>query len=229
MFFNHASTIHIISIWLFVIAVLSLLFQNLAQSQVLQHSSHETNFCLAGQDCTTDIMATTAGKLDSSKPVIDAVLAKVHNALKKGSPYPASPSFFIANLITIDSEGYPASRSVVAREIANDLSYLRFQTRANTRKLVHLKGNNKVAVTYVDGRGKGGWVTFRGEVELQNRSDGEVDIHMTVFKLEAMNYNEKLMQDNDGWQPEMLVRNPDASGSMLAGVWLRVPYDQCFQ
>ena len=158
--------------------------------------------------------------IDSSKPVIDAILAKVHSALKKGSPYSASPGRFIANLITIDADGFPASRCLNAREISKDFTYLRFQTRASTRKLVHLRGNNKVAITYVDGRGKGGWVTLRGEAELQNRSDGEVDIHVNVLKIESVNYNEELMQDDSGWQPEMLQRVADDSG----GPWTRVAY-----
>jgi general stress protein 26 len=78
---------------------------------------------------------------------------------------------YIANLITIDEEGFPASRSVVAREYNQDLSVFRLQTRKNTRKIAQIRKNKKIAVTYVDQRGRGGWVTFRGEAELKDRAD----------------------------------------------------------
>lgn len=154
--------------------------------------------------------------------LVAEILERTWKGIKEGSPYHGAKDHYIVNLVTTDLDGFPSSRSVVAREIAPDFSYFRIQTRDTTRKVAELQRNRNVALSYVDQRGRGGWITFKGVADLAQRKDGDVDIHISVRKLEAYNHNVNLMQDKDKWEPEILVKDEGTGG---AGPWRRVMYE----
>ena len=152
----------------------------------------------------------------SESKEISRILSSCVRALQDESPYNHVFPMRVTSLITLDADGLVSSRAVQPRERSDDLSYFRIQTWANTRKVAELRRNPVCSMTFVDQRGRGGWLTFKGRARLEERRDGEIDIHFDVLKLEAMDYNEKIMQDRDGWEPETLVRSD--------GKWKRVKY-----
>jgi len=123
-------------------------------------------------------------------------------------------------LITADPDGFAFSaRVVVPREISDDLSYFRLNTQPETRKAAEIQKDARCSLMYWDQRGKQGWLTLKGsvtKVESQQGNDRSVDLHFSAQKLEVMNYNEALCQE-DGWVPIVLLR----VGSPKS-VWQRV-------
>ena len=113
-------------------------------------------------------------------------------------------------LITADPDGFAFSaRVVVPREISDDLSYFRLNTRPETRKVAEIQKDARCSLMYWDQRGKQGWLTLKGSVtrveSQQQGNDWSVDLHFSAQKLEVMNYNEALRQE-DGWVPIVLLR-----------------------
>lgn len=123
-----------------------------------------------------------------------------------------------ASLVTLDASGFPSARTIVPREIAEDLSYFRLQTRAETLKLEEIVNNPRVSLAYQDQRGRQGWLTVKGMATLDSAGRGrsgrsagpdQVNIHVEVTEIRGMSYLVDLMGDKDGWVPITLVRDSD--------------------
>merc|ERR1719174_2124570 len=86
-------------------------------------------------------------------------------------PYNAAPAVGVqlhpAALTSMDSSGYPSTRTVVPGFVAQDLSEIQMTTQKGTRKEAEIKSNPKVAVHFQDKRGRGGWVTLKGEALMK--------------------------------------------------------------
>ena len=110
-------------------------------------------------------------------------------------------------LVTVDDAGFPSARTVVPREISEDLSYFRLQTGPATEKLRELQSNPRVCLNYQDHRGRQGWLTVKGTARVEGRTDGEFNLHVDVTELRGYSYPEKLMEDKNGIQcPVSFVR-----------------------
>merc|ERR1719330_153206 len=136
----------------------------------------------------------------------DAAVAKARRVIERVGP---------VALITLDASGFPSARTVQPREVAPDLSNVRLGTRGDTRKVAELRSNPHVALNWQDQKGRGGWVTLKGVVTLEEVKP-EVRIHVDVAALEAMDYNENLKLDAEGYKPAVLVRSRDAWAWPLA-------------
>ena len=126
-------------------------------------------------------------------------------------------------LITADPDGFAFSaRVVVPREISDDLSYFRLNTRPETRKVAEIQKDARCSLMYWDQRGKQGWLTLKGsvtKVESQHQGNNRsVDLHFSAQKLEVMNYNEALRQE-DGWVPIVLQRVGSPKSAWQRVMW----------
>eukprot|EP00928_Gymnodinium_smaydae_P008595 TRINITY_DN13126_c0_g3_i1.p1 TRINITY_DN13126_c0_g3~~TRINITY_DN13126_c0_g3_i1.p1 ORF type:complete len:194 (+),score=32.69 TRINITY_DN13126_c0_g3_i1:32-613(+) len=148
------------------------------------------------------------GRCDAGAGAIQETIAKARRTIEavpyggQNSPNGPHP----VSLVTLDASGYPSARSVVPREIAPDLGFFRLNTRDGTRKLAELKANPRTTLHFHDQRGRQGWLTIKGNSVLEPLGDGRVDILFNAIALEAVNYNENLMADTEGWQPTVLLR-----------------------
>eukprot|EP00969_Alexandrium_andersonii_P068226 3008860-Alexandrium_andersonii.AAC.1 len=79
-------------------------------------------------------------------------------------------------------------RVVVPREVAEDLSSVRLNTRTDTRKVAEIGTCSRVSLLWEDRRQRGGWLVLKGTAEIvstggQGGSE-RVDIVVDVQRLE---------------------------------------------
>eukprot|EP00930_Biecheleria_cincta_P046014 TRINITY_DN31730_c0_g1_i1.p1 TRINITY_DN31730_c0_g1~~TRINITY_DN31730_c0_g1_i1.p1 ORF type:complete len:227 (+),score=19.39 TRINITY_DN31730_c0_g1_i1:52-681(+) len=160
---------------------------HLLQSRVTARRTHAS-----AQDACADTLAFIA----KARRTIEAVPYGGNN----------SPQGHPVSLITQDAQGYASARTVVPREISEDLSFFRLNTPEGTRKLGELAANPRTTLHVHDQRGRQGWLTIKGDSIMQHNSDGTVDILFTAQKLESMSYTEGLMADKEGFKPISLAR-----------------------
>eukprot|EP00929_Paragymnodinium_shiwhaense_P050963 TRINITY_DN25657_c0_g1_i1.p1 TRINITY_DN25657_c0_g1~~TRINITY_DN25657_c0_g1_i1.p1 ORF type:complete len:192 (+),score=23.71 TRINITY_DN25657_c0_g1_i1:67-642(+) len=143
-------------------------------------------------------------ELQEASRVVAAALRTMEQVTYRGAatgPHPAT-------LISLDAHGYPSARTVVPRAVAPDLTFFRLHTRIGTRKVTEIGQNPKVSLNFVDPRGRGGWLTVKGDATVENDGKGGMNILFTSQLLEMVNYNEVgAMEDRDGWVPKILARN----------------------
>mmetsp|Transcript_91580 Transcript_91580/g.262333 ORF Transcript_91580/g.262333 Transcript_91580/m.262333 type:complete len:183 (+) Transcript_91580:93-641(+) len=122
------------------------------------------------------------------------------------------------SLVTFDSDGYPSARTIVPLEIRDqpyEFASFRFYTRSDSRKVVEILRDKRVAIVFQDQRGKQGWVTVKGDARLERGTNASypVDIIVESRKLEAVSYNEGLLTDaGTGQTPVVLVLDDDGKG-----------------
>jgi hypothetical protein len=180
-----------------IVAITVLLSSYIAMRRTQRNNGGSTCSAQGGACANVDVIVSKARR------VIEAVPYQDRNS--PGGPHPVT-------LITQDADGYASARAVVPRQIGDDLSFFRLNTREGTRKLAELRNNPKTTLSFHDQRGRQGWLTIKGDSVLEAAADGSVDILFYAKKLEAVSYNEQLMADSEGWKPILLHRD---NGSWL--------------
>lgn len=146
---------------------------------------------------------------------MEDLLGRVWNSIRAVEYYNDSngtkltPNIHPVSLITYGADGYPSARTIAPLEIAADLSEFRFYTRQDSRKVKDIQRNPKVSLAWQDQRGRGGWVTIKGDAELRpgKSKTFPVDIIVMARVIEAVSYNEGLLQDDGtGERPIVLER-----------------------
>merc|ERR1740129_1043734 len=155
--------------------------------------------------------ASTGDAKPRTAPNRTQTLMKAAHDTISSIPYTAAPAVGVqlhpAALSSVDKDGFPSTRTVIPNFVAQDLSEVRLSTRKGTRKLAEIEANPKVSLHFQDQRGRGGWVTIKGEVTTKPGSEEDVvDIVLTPRRCEAMSYVEDAMADEEGWKPAIMVK-----------------------
>jgi len=150
--------------------------------------------------------ARPAKALNKTQTLLKAALDTIASV-----PYVAAPAVGVrlhpAAFTSIDKDGFPSTRTVVPTFLAADLSEVRLSSRAGTRKLAEIEANPKASLHFMDQRGRGGWVTLKGEAALRpGGEEGAVEVVLSPQRCEVMSYVEGAMADDEGWKPAVLVK-----------------------
>jgi len=113
-----------------------------------------------------------------------------------------------AVLTSFDEDGFPSMRTVIPYEVAGDFSDIRVRTDMATRKVQEIQTNSKVSLHYQDQRGRGGWVTFKGDAKIVIAGNDLVEIVIRPERCECMSYVDgPTSADNgEGWKPAVAIR-----------------------
>ncbi len=72
-----------------------------------------------------------------------------------------------ASLVTVDESGHPSSRSVAAFAPDADFSRIVIGTHPDSRKTVHVLGDPRVLLSYLDGQNRG-YLTVIGNAHIDD-------------------------------------------------------------
>lgn len=131
-------------------------------------------------------------------------------------PYKAAPVVGVrlhpAVLTSVDQDGFPSMRTVIPAFVAPDLSEIRINTKIDTRKVQEIQKNKRISLHYQDQRGRGGWVTLKGDAKLSlsGKEEDSAEVLLVPDRIECVSYIEgPTSADNgEGWKPAVMVRTP---------------------
>jgi hypothetical protein len=149
-----------------------------------------------------------APKLNKTQELI-SVIHRTINSIPYKSPPVAGVRLHPCVLTSIDEDGYPSMRTVVPSHLEPDLSEIRIVTRIDTKKIQEIQKNKHVSLHYQDQRGRGGWVTLKGDAKIHLKKEGEMaEVVVCPERCEVVSYMEgpTSADDGEGWKPAVLVR-----------------------
>ena len=129
------------------------------------------------------------------------------------APFIAGVRLHPGVLTSYDEDGFPSMRTVIPHEMAEDLSEVCIRTNMATRKVQEIQRNKKVSLHFQDQRGRGGWVTLKGDakVDFVGASDDVVELRLRPDCCECVSYVEgpTSADAGAGWKPAVLQRQAD--------------------
>jgi hypothetical protein len=154
-------------------------------------------------------------KVNKTQELIN-VIHRTINSIPYKAPPVAGVRLHPCVLTSIDEDGYPSMRTVVPSHMEPDLSEIRIVTSIDTKKIQEIQKNKHVSLHYQDQRGRGGWVTLKGDAKINFKPEGDMaQVAVRPERCEVVSYMEgPTSADNgEGWKPAVLVRpNGGADG-----------------